>query len=119
MYPKTRAGLKQELKDLAAKIKEAKSQFREVVTKLSKKEPVDNVGPLWKLTAAISADRFAYRHKHIVYCLLRGKTMEQIEKPSKDSNKSIHNPRSTRAIEILMKEYQPDEKPEAVCVSSN
>ena len=111
MYPKTKAGLKQELKDLAAKIKADKKQLKAELADHTKRGFRYPYG----LIRSIPLDRFAFRHKHIVYCLLRGRTMEQIEKPS------TQNPRSGRTIEILLAEYKGAEHAtsEAVCVSTS
>jgi hypothetical protein len=109
MYPKTKAGLKQELKELAGEIKEGKAQLRTTASKLAKGEPVDGVPPVWLMIRNVANNRRSYRHKHIVYSLLRGKTREQIEKPNP------YNKPSERSIEAILKEYLPNEEPEAVC----
>jgi len=66
--------LKNELKSLASNIKE---------TKKSRKEP--RTESLWKIQSRIDSSKYEFRHKHIAYCLLRGRTMEQIEKPRSDN----------------------------------
>jgi len=66
--------LKNELKSLASQIRE---------TKQSRKEPRKE--SLWKIQSRLYDQKFEFRHKHIAYCLLRGRTMEQIEKPGEDN----------------------------------
>jgi len=70
----SRKELKVELKSLAEKIRETKTEL--------KKYQKENGGcdggfymPLYRL-------RYEYRHKHIAYCQLRGRTYEEIESKS-------------------------------------
>ena len=48
------------------------------------------------------SERYEFRHLHVVYCLLRGRTIEQIEFKNRDDNK-----RDQKRIDRLMAEYQP------------
>ena len=63
--------LKQELKELAASIRKGKNQ--------RKSSPNGYV-------SGLDYARHIYRHKHIVYCMLRGKTIEQIEPKVRQGN---------------------------------
>lgn len=64
------AKLKAELKVLAAEIKSLKSK---------RKERRGYIPELGK-------SRYSFRSKHIAYCLLRGRTMEQIEPKLREPN---------------------------------
>lgn len=46
------------------------------------KRKVDKEIELWKIDSIIRSLKYDYRHNHIAYCELRGRTREQIEKPS-------------------------------------
>lgn len=81
------AELKQELKNLAVSLKEKKPAFRKMQSDLSKhtegEAPTEN-----EVTMAMHhvwRAKYDYRHKHIVYCLIRGRTRDEIERP-KESN---------------------------------
>jgi hypothetical protein len=51
------------------------------------KRPFENRGntPLWEIENKIEELKYNYRHHHIAYCELRGRTREQIERPSSDN----------------------------------
>ena len=91
--------LKNELKSLAKSIKE---------TKLSRKEPNRNGESLWKIQSRCDSLSYDFRHKHIAYCLLRGRTMEQIEKPREGNEPSQHY------IDKYMEEYAWEPREEEV-----
>ena len=70
------------------------------------------IKPTW-----LHALKYEYRHRHITYCLFRGRTMEQIER----SNRQGHEP-SESYLEQLAAEYnqllEQDETDEAtICAS--
>lgn len=67
--------LKSELKYLAAKIRTERAAFKEA----------QRTGA--PLTSDLGTLCYKFRHKHIVYCLLRGRTREQIENKVRDDNK--------------------------------
>ena len=52
-----------------------------------------------------SGPQGSYRHMHIAYCLLRGRSYEQIENKVKPGNEP-----SWRAIEFIMQEYRDVEE---------
>ena len=74
--------LKQELKLMASLIRPKRRLFRENQSAYDKGGVFNS--ELWKNTRQLDQElgrlRFDFRHKHIVYCLLRGRTREQIEK---------------------------------------
>jgi len=55
--------------------------------------------------------RYKARHKHIVYCLLRGKTIDQIESKVRPGNEH-----SKYYVEQLLKEFQGADN-ETLCAS--
>ncbi len=67
--------LKSHLKQLANDIK-AKKQKRK--------------GSPGGYVPGLQSDRYEYRHHHIAYCQLRGRTREEIEKPAEDNKPSDH-----------------------------
>lgn len=71
--------LKQELKSLGLGIRTNRKEIRKLQS-----EAGGGCGD-WKLFNQISRDRYEFRHKHIVYGLLRGRTRDQIEKPKPDN----------------------------------
>ncbi len=87
MTKKQLAELKQELKTLAARLKEQKPAFRKMQSAQSKsteaKAPSENdvllaMRSMWR-------NKYEYRHKHIVYCLARGRSRDEIEQPSESN----------------------------------
>ena len=91
-------GLKVELKQLAKNIREARGKIRDNQQKFSKNEiSYDDLfdgtmRELWKC-------RYEFRHKHIVYCQLRGRKREQIEVPGE------YNRPNEKYIDKLMGQY--------------
>lgn len=64
--------LKNELKKLAKDIRKWKNR-RKLDMRMKYKVA------LWDVENKVSYYKFEFRHKHIAYCLLRGRTYEQIE----------------------------------------
>jgi hypothetical protein len=90
-------GLKEELKQLAKNIKKAKPEFKEKQRGFSKNyvnydDLIDNLIKLHRF-------RYEFRHKHIVYCQLRGRKRFQIEFP-REGNKP-----NEEYIDKLMETY--------------
>lgn len=73
---KTIQNIKQELKALAATIKTTRPEF---------KDAQRSGESLWKLDQTIKSSIYNFRHKHIAYCLLRGRTRDQIEQPTEEN----------------------------------
>lgn len=74
MHPMTEK--KQELKDLAKKIRAIKQ---------TRKQSSENYDPGANWKAYVEGRK--YRHEHIAYCLVRGRTYEQIEQKVREDNK--------------------------------
>lgn len=62
------------------------------------KEIDDLGGPVFK-TSNLWSMRNEFRHRHIAWCLIRGKDMEMIEKPA------IDNPPNSKLIDKYKEEY--------------
>lgn len=121
--------LKKELKSLAKEIREAKNVRREVERNYSnsnystqlKNITMSNSEDILKMFKdnpyrAVETARsehkkrcWTYRHKHIVYCLARGRTIEQIELKVREGNE-----RSNSLIEKYKEQYGFDESIEVV-----
>ena len=86
---------KSDLKALAQEIRSLKSQRK-----------TSPNGYVYGLGSA----QFKYRHMHIAYCLMRGKTIEQIENKVNDGN---HH--SEQDVERYIRQYT-EVKDEAVCI---
>lgn len=82
----TLAQIKQLHKELAQQLREAKVLIHQPHT--------------YKEMWAVRDLKHTYRHRHIAYCLLRGRTMEQIEKPREN------NQPNARDIEMFKTCYE-------------
>jgi len=69
--------LKEELKGMAVEIREKKYGVKE--KQRSGKDAWREQGDLYSL-------KYDFRHKHIAYCLMRGRTCEQIEQKCREGN---------------------------------
>ena len=74
--------LKEENKELALKIKEGRSELRTLKSK-GEGGTLGFKKIYWKLEDL----GYDFRHRHIAYCLLRGRGYEQIERSCRDDNK--------------------------------
>ena len=93
--------LKEEQKALAEQIRQWKSNRKE-------KRRIELNLKQWEVQYKLYRLQDKYRHKHIAYCMLRGRTYEQIERKcevSPDFNQ----------IERIMGEY---EQKQALCASA-
>jgi len=70
--------IKSELKDLVKRIRENK-----IALKAFQRE---NGGSQGMIGYALKKLQGEFRHKHIAYCLMRGRTIEQIERKNKENN---------------------------------
>lgn len=110
--------MKAELKVLASTIKTVKSNTRHDQSDFDKKYPLRHVWEQYKVLSKIpeftqeqkevwinysnlSTARFEYRSKHIAYCLLRGRTLEQIEPKLRNPNDYHHRGVRERAAKIV------------------
>lgn len=89
--------LREELKRLAVEIRKEKIE--------DKKYQREHNGSSFFHYRLLGKD---YRHMHIVYCLLRGRTMKQIESKNRE-----HNEPSTYLIDKYMEQYCE----ETICVN--
>jgi len=111
--------IKQELKNLAKKIKKTKPIFRRAQRDFSLFQNVNgtyaqlmNSGKWSRIRdeyreledapseTNLKHYQFVYRHKHIAYCLLRGRTRDEIERPS---NSNSNMPSEYEIMMILKK----------------
>jgi hypothetical protein len=88
-YPK----LKKELKDLAKEIKLWKFLRKPVNRKDTRLQQ-------WDVDYNVFRYKREFRHKHIAYCLLRGRSYEQIEQPRDDNKPDMIY------VQMIMDEYE-------------
>lgn len=82
--------VKQSQKKLAKEIR---------ILKNSRKQDVRN-RPLWEVESDLHKAKYEYRHRHIAYCIVRGRTRDEIEHPSEN------NLPNERYIEKLIESYE-------------
>lgn len=89
--------IKAELKKLAESIKKTKPEYRSTLsafdkTKVKKESRYGSIyyegdeklgSSAYNLFKELGTAQYEFRHKHIAYCLARGRTMEQIESSGK------------------------------------
>jgi type I site-specific restriction-modification system R (restriction) subunit len=85
--------LKQELKQLAVELKTDKIDIKNTQKECGP-------GSASILQYQIRKKKHIYRHKHIAYSMMRGRTYEQIESKCRENNKSDQN-----LIRELINEY--------------
>ena len=100
------AKLKLELKELALQIKTQKPEYKQSQRACSLADSKDpKINDLWRDRSSkfysLYGSKNIYRHKHIAYCLLRGRTIEQIENKNREGN----GPNMT-FVNKIMKEAQ-------------
>lgn len=105
--------LREELKELARKIHQAKVDCKECQRAHNGCDgyfegPADNLKWIGGYFSTIQKLKHEFRHKHIAYCLLRGRTREQIESPAEENK-----PNETLIQEIIDAYIEKD-----VCVSA-
>lgn len=71
--------LKQELKELALTIKNDKIAYKE-------SQRIASYAIYSEFAREIPKLSYSYRHKHIAYCMLRGKAYEKVEPKVKEGN---------------------------------
>jgi len=94
--------IKNELRLCADLIRAKRKHFRETVSRLSKSGGNTSTWhnkDLRELTTQLARLQHEFRHKHIAFCLLRGRGREQIETPAKD------NPPNEDVIAEKLSEY--------------
>ena len=110
--------LKAELKVLSTEIRTFRKQTRESNSILDKSYPlrhdwnqrkqfqkVDDYNQksdtFWKNISSLNSKRMEFRIKHITYCMLRGKTIEQIEPSLRVPNSYEHSYIRKKATEMI------------------
>lgn len=135
MTKETYLNLKQELKDLAVKIRESKADYKNSQRAFSTRSKNGTFNDYYegKIDSAtwetirpeynkaynkqvneqqsLQSMRSEYRHKHIIYSLARGRTMEQIEPKVREGNEP-----SSYELNRLKKLYDFDKVEEPVAV---
>tara|TARA_R110000824_G_scaffold218435_2_gene405061 strand:+ start:8851 stop:9162 length:312 start_codon:yes stop_codon:yes gene_type:complete len=86
--------LKEEQKTLAKRIRQQKTNTKDSQRKGAKP---------WAQQALQLKMRSEYRNKHIAYCLLRGRTIEQIEPTTRKGNE----PNMPAIKRLMSKYYEP------------
>lgn len=100
-------------KQLFSKIKEEQKEIARKIRKLknSRKKDKRHGRELWCIECDIFRLKWTFRHIHIVYCEMRGRTREQIECP-RESNKA-----SQYKIDSIKEEWDK-QLDENVCVGA-
>jgi hypothetical protein len=100
--------LKQELKTLAKLIRKTKFEHKEY-------QRTDEWSGTERTRRELYKAQYEFRHKHISYCMIRGRTYEQIEPKVREGNE----PNKTH-LSNLLEQYDPTEvsDEEAVCTSA-
>ena len=98
LFNKKETKAKKNLKDLKEFLKEKAARLKKLkpTRKLDKRGDRD----LWEIICEISKLKYEFRHHLIAYCEMRGRTREQIEKPS------LENLPFESAIEKIKEEYE-------------
>ena len=100
--------LKQHIKELSKEIKELKGLRKD--TELRRNDPRAKYGSGFVI--GLDKARYEARHHHIAYCLLKGRTMEEIEPSTRIGNK----PNASYIDEIKMKiEPMEEANEKAIC----
>lgn len=84
---------------MKAQLKEMAKELRSNKITL-KNNQRNNVSGYWNMQSALVGQRSEYRHKHIAYSLMRGKTYEQIENFTRNGNKP-----NLRYVETIKSQY--------------
>lgn len=83
--------MKADLKVLAAQIRELKSKRKE----------------LKGYVPGLESSQFEFRSKHIAYCMLRGRKLEEIESKLRDPNSYVHYRVRKEAARIVSETLNP------------
>lgn len=100
---------KQLFKEIKEDLKKVAKEIRKL--KRSRKQDKRNGRALWEIEGDIWEAKWYFRHKHIAYCEIKGRTRDQIERP-KDDNKA-----SQPYIDKFKKEWE-EKLNENVCVGA-
>ena len=95
---------KSELQALSHKISTTRKLFRQGQSAASKGSPIEGL-ILWKTESEVHVAAYEFRHYHIAYCLLRGRTYEEIERV-------CYNPPDAKLIEKYTEKIKAEAPPE-------
>jgi hypothetical protein len=98
--------LKNELKQLASELRNDKAEIKKIQKNPPRETTLCADGLIYcagGLQYKILRKRKTYRHKHIAYCLIRGRSYEQIEQHCRKGNEPDQN-----LIQELIREYRTD-----------
>jgi len=101
--------LKAELKDLAQTIRTSKVSFKD-------EQRSKGGSASYKSISDLSNLKHTFRHKHIAYCMFRGRAYEEVEKTCREDNKPNMDMVNSLVVEYLLK--SKDTSDEALCVSA-
>jgi len=87
--------IKENQKKLAKELRTTKNLFKKM-----QKDGNTNCSEFWNVDSKKDKLKIEFRHRHIAYCLLRGRTIEEIERKTREDNK--HN---QRLVEQYINEY--------------
>ena len=121
--------MKAELKMLAKQIKTNKPEYKQTQREVSalQRDKADwtSLRPAWNACidkrSELGKAQYEFRHKHIAYCMLRGRTLDQIETLPKDKTLYRVEP-DMDYINALIREMTEEVKPtkeEVVCTGND
>jgi hypothetical protein len=87
--------IKENQKKLAKELRTTKNLFKKM-----QKDGNTNCSEFWNVDNKKDKLKIEFRHRHIAYCILRGRTIEEIERKTREDNK--HN---QRLVEQYINEY--------------
>lgn len=102
--------LKLSLKELAESISKSKRSLKDCQRRTGQAgewEGQPGHSKYFYYSSDVMSAKYEFRHKHIAYCLLRGRTIEQIEMPAKDNQPDLS----------YIQEIQNEYREENVCAS--
>lgn len=89
--------MKEQIRKMKLELKEMAHQIRELKKQRKNKDITGGTGQV----PGLDGLRYSYRHKHVAYCLVRGRTMEQC-----DSGVGL----DMETVEWIMRTMQPESK---------
>ena len=92
------------IRELKEELKETASQIRKLRIEYKNHQKKGEYSLYIPIGSKLKGLQWGFRHKHIAYCLLRGRTMEQIEKKNREGNAPNH-----QLIKSIMEAYQNEE----------
>ena len=105
------ARIKSELKELVQNIRKSKPEFRQAQSICSKAYSEPNRIAICKAEKTLVQAQREFRHQHIAYCLVRGKSLEQIEPSSSKrcaDNCFCCNKPNMKDVNQLLEQYKKE-----------